>query len=56
MDIFLIFFLNRSFLDIDEKIKNRIIKLEGSSRFCKLVSNGAQNFKFIGFIYATLID
>ena len=54
MDTLLIFFLNRSFLDIVEKNqKSDFKKKESSSRFCILILNGAQNF--IGFIYATLI-
>ena len=38
-----------------EKSKTGFLKLEISYRFCILILNGAQNFKFIGFIYATLI-
>ena len=53
MDTLLIFFLNRSFLNIVEK-KNLFFKLERSSRFCMLILNGAQNFKFIGIIYTWL--
>ena len=53
----LIFFLNRSFLDKIEKNQKPIFfyKLENSSRFCIIILNGAQNFKFNGFIYETLI-
>ena len=54
MDKLLIFFLNRSFLNIVEKKKNLFFKLERSSRFCMLILNGAQNFKFIGIIYTWL--
>ena len=56
MDTLLIFFLNRSFSDIVEKNKKKpgFLNLESPSRFCLLILNGAQNFKFIGFIYATL--
>ena len=38
-----------------EKSKTGFLKLESPSRFCILILNGAQNFKFIGFLYATLI-
>ena len=56
MDTLLIFFLNRSFLDKIEKYqKPGFLNLESPSRFCKLILNGAQNFKFIGFISVTLI-
>jgi len=54
MDKLLIFFLNHSFLDIVEKSKTGFSKLESSSHFC-IILNGAQNIKFRGFIYATLI-
>ena len=49
MDTLLIFFLNRSFLDIVEKDQKPgfFFKLESPSCFCIL--NGAQNFKLIGF-------
>ena len=56
MDTLLIFFLNRSFLDIVEKNQKPSFKISSSSSFCILILNGAQNFIFIGFIYATLID
>ena len=56
MDTLLTFFLNRSFLDIVKKnLKTSFLKLDSPSRFCILILNGTQNFKFIGFIYATLI-
>jgi len=55
MDTLLIFFLNRSFLHVVEKNQKPVLKKESPSRFCILILNGAQNFKFIGFIYATLI-
>ena len=57
MDTLLIFFLNRSFSDIviEKNTKNGFSKLESPSRFCILILNGSQNFKFIGLIYATLI-
>ena len=51
MDKLLIFFLNRSFLEIVEKNQKPIFLY---SRVPSIL-NGAQNFKFIGFIYATLI-
>ena len=52
----LIFFINRSFLDIEKKNKKPgFKKRESPSRFRILILNGAQNFKFISFIYATLI-
>ena len=38
-----------------EKSKTGFSKLESPSRFCILILNGAQNFKFPGFSYATLI-
>ena len=50
MDTLLIFLLSRYFLDIEEKkSKNGFSKLENPSRFCILILNGAQNFKFTGF-------
>jgi len=47
MGTLLIFFLNRSFLDIVEKNQKPVFP------FLYIILNGAQNFKFIGFIYAT---
>ena len=38
-----------------EKSKTGFKNKESLSRFCILILNGAQNFKFMGFIYATLI-
>ena len=38
-----------------EKSKTGFSKLESPSSFCILISNGAQNFKFPGFWYPTLI-
>ena len=56
MDTLLIFFLNRSFLDkVEKNQKPGFFDLESPSRFCILILNGAQNFQFIGFIYAALI-
>jgi len=56
MDTLLIFFLTRSFLDIVEKNqKPFFFKFKESLPFPYIILNGAQNFKFIGFIYATLI-
>ena len=55
----LIFFLNRSFLDflhIVEKNQTGFLKFESPYRFCILILYDAQNFRFIGFIYATLIE
>ena len=46
MDTLLVFFLNRSFLDIIEKNQNPVLKLEIPFRFRILISNGTQNFKF----------
>ena len=53
MDTLLIFFLNRSFLDILEK--KPVFKFRESLPFLYVIFNGAQNFQFIGFKYATLI-
>ena len=55
MDTLLIFFLNRSFLDIVEKKSKTGFKKREFLPFLYIILNGAQNFKFIGFIYATLI-
>jgi len=50
-----LFLLNPFFLGYSkEKSKTDFLKLESPSRFC-IILNGAQNLKFIGFIYATLI-
>ena len=50
----LIFLLKRTFLDVVEKNQKPVfLKFESSCRFCIL--NGAQSFKFFGFIYTTLI-
>ena len=38
-----------------EKSKTDFLKLESPSRFSILILNSAQNFKFIGYLYATLI-
>ena len=46
MDTLFIFFLNHSFLD---KVKNN------NKKTFLLILNGAQNFKFFGFLYKTLI-
>ena len=54
MDTLLIFFLNRSFLDIVEKNQKPFLIREFLP-FLYIILNGAQNFKFIGFVYATLI-
>ena len=53
--LLMLIFLNRSFLDVVEKIKNWFCKFRESFPFLYIILNGAQNFKFIGFIYATLI-
>ena len=37
------------------ELKTGFLKKESPSRFFILILNGAQNFKFIGFLYATLI-
>ena len=56
MDTLLIFFLNRSFMDIVEKDKKPgFFKIQRVLPFLYIILYGAQNFKFIGFIYATLI-
>ena len=57
METLLIFFFNHIFLDTVEKNKKTgfFFNLESPSRFCILILNGAQNFKFISFIYTTLI-
>ena len=56
MDTLLIFFLNRSFLDIVEKNQQPFFsKLESLSRLWILILNEVQNFKFFGFIHTTLI-
>ena len=45
------FLLNPLFFGYStENSKTSFSKLESPSRFCKLVLNGAQNFKFPGFI------
>ena len=50
----MILFLTRSFLDIVAKNQKQVFfNLKSPSSVYNL--NGAQNFKFIGFIYATLI-
>ena len=54
MDTLLIFFLNRSFLDIVEK-NQKPVKKKSPSRFCILILNGVQNFKFLAFWYAPRI-
>ena len=38
-----------------EKLKTGCSKLE-NSHFCTLILNGGQHFKFIRFLYTTLID
>ena len=56
METLLIFFFNHIFLDTVEKNKKTgFLNLESPSRFCILILNGTQNFKFIGYLYATLI-
>ena len=55
MDTLLIFLLTHFFLDIAEKNQKPFFKLDIPTRFCMLTLNGAQNFNFIGFLYATLI-
>ena len=55
MDTLFIFFLNRSFLDIAEKNQKPVFKIREFLSFLYIILNGAQNFKFIGFIYGTLI-
>ena len=56
METLIIFFLNRSFLDIVEKNQKPVFsKLESPSRFCIWILYGAQNFKFNSYLYATLI-
>ena len=56
MDTLLIFFLNCSFLDIIvEKNQKQVFKIREFLPFLYIILNGAQNFKFIGIIYATLI-
>ena len=44
-------------IDHSWKLKNQnsLFKLESPSRFCMLILNGDQNFKFPGFLYTTLI-
>ena len=50
----MILFLTHSFLDIVAKNQKQVFfNLKSPSSVYNL--NGAQNFKFIGFIYATLI-
>ena len=47
--------LINSFLDIVQKIKNRFFKnYKSPSRFCILISNGAQNFKSLGIWFSNL--
>ena len=47
------FLFNPLFLGYStEKLRTDCLKLE-SSHFCTLILNGGQNFKFIGFLYAT---
>ena len=43
---------------LDEVQKNQkavFFKIKSPSRFCLLIQNGAQNFKYTGFWYGTLI-
>ena len=47
--------LTRSFLDIEKKNQKLFFYWRVPFRSCKLILNGTQNFKFIGFIYATMI-
>ena len=54
MDTLLIFFLNRSFLNIVERNLKQVFL--NSSHFCMLILNDAQNFKFIGFVYSQGIE
>ena len=44
-------------IDHSWKLKNQnsLFKLESPSRFCMLILNGDQIFKFPGFLYTTLI-
>ena len=64
MDTLLIFFVNRSFMHIVEKnqkpvfFKFRVLPVSVYNlkwRANRNLEPGAQNFKFINFIYATLI-
>ena len=56
MDTLLMFFFYRFFLDTAEKNqKPFFFKCRESFPSLYIILNGAQNFKFIGFIYATLI-
>jgi len=55
MDTLLIFFLNRSFLNIVEKNPKPFFLIIESLPFLYIILNGAQNLKFIGLIYAILI-
>ena len=59
MRTLLISCLIHSFLEIEQKNqKPKNQKIKSASRFCILIIlilNGAQNFKFTGFCYATLI-
>ena len=56
MDTLSIFFFNSYFLDVVEKNpKPFFFKFRESSPFLYIILNGAQNFKFVGFIYVTLI-
>ena len=55
MDTLLIFFLNRSFLEIVEKNQKPVFLNYRVPPILYIILIGAQNFKFVGFIYATLI-
>ena len=54
MDTLLSLFLNRSFLDKVEKNQKPVFFIP--SRFCILILSGAQNFKFIDFIYSDWLN
>ena len=49
------FLLKPLFLGLVEKNQEPVFKLESPSRLCIFILNGAQNLKFIDFLYATLI-
>ena len=55
MDTLMIFFLTRSFLNIVDKNQKPVFWNKIVPPVSVLILNGAQSFKFIGFIYATLI-